>query len=351
MKIPGYQLIFNDLEYKIRKRELLPGSSLPSEHELCRAYAVSRTTVRKAMDMLEEENLIHRRAGVGSFVADFSRRAEEGAKPREIHLGAEFGAGWVHTAYYGPILSGIQGAAGLLGCRITLLPRDELLKAADDFDGRIFYSVEPEIPDQMTQLRRPGSPVILLNRIVDEPGIGYIGVDYRETARRVVERLLRNGARDVALVGGSDDLYRYAPHTRALGWQDAYRAVRGGFPAELYFDYLEPYENFDAFCQVFEQRAFDAVFVAGGNYLPVTIAALSRTGVSVPEEMSIVCFDNMEDAFHKLDIPISYIRVPLARMGELAVEHLFRAARDNRRDVCRQLLEPSLVATDCRFLF
>ena len=46
------------------------GDLLPSEAELCRALDVSRNTVRQAIGELEEEGLVVRKRGKGTFVAD-----------------------------------------------------------------------------------------------------------------------------------------------------------------------------------------------------------------------------------------------------------------------------------------
>lgn len=49
---------------------------LPSEHDLCHRFDVSRITARRALRTLQDEGLIVRRHGVGSFVADL--RAQGG---------------------------------------------------------------------------------------------------------------------------------------------------------------------------------------------------------------------------------------------------------------------------------
>ena len=49
--------------------ELVVGDTIPSERELCERFAVSRMTVRQAIDALVNEGLLHREQGRGTFVA------------------------------------------------------------------------------------------------------------------------------------------------------------------------------------------------------------------------------------------------------------------------------------------
>ena len=50
-------------------RELGPDAAIPSERELMTTYGVSRATVRKAIDRLVADGLLHRIHGKGTFVA------------------------------------------------------------------------------------------------------------------------------------------------------------------------------------------------------------------------------------------------------------------------------------------
>ena len=67
--VPAYQQIYRQLKRKIQEETLLPGALLPGELELSQAFSVCRTTVRRAFQLLEEEGLVVRKKGKGSFVA------------------------------------------------------------------------------------------------------------------------------------------------------------------------------------------------------------------------------------------------------------------------------------------
>jgi len=53
---------------KINKEELLVGEKLPSEHELCTMFGVSRTSVRAALQTLRSRGIVGTVQGLGSFV-------------------------------------------------------------------------------------------------------------------------------------------------------------------------------------------------------------------------------------------------------------------------------------------
>lgn len=73
---PLHQQISDWLAGQIESGALAPDERLPSEHELCEQFDVSRVTVRRALQTLEAEGRIIRRQGIGSFVAD--RRVPHG---------------------------------------------------------------------------------------------------------------------------------------------------------------------------------------------------------------------------------------------------------------------------------
>ena len=58
------------LEYRIKEGELGPGSRLPTEQELAEQFGVNRHTVRRALSLLAEKELIRTEQGSGSYVRE-----------------------------------------------------------------------------------------------------------------------------------------------------------------------------------------------------------------------------------------------------------------------------------------
>ena len=68
-----YLNIYNIIVNKIESKEYQPNDKLPSEKELMDEYSVSRDTVRKSLNMLEQNGYIQKTKGKGSFVLDINK--------------------------------------------------------------------------------------------------------------------------------------------------------------------------------------------------------------------------------------------------------------------------------------
>jgi GntR family transcriptional regulator len=96
--LPLYQQLQRALRQAIETRILSPDDALPPERDLASEFAVSRITVRKAIDGLVSEGMLVRRQGSGTFVCsrvekNFSKLTSfsedmraRGRNPRSIWL-------------------------------------------------------------------------------------------------------------------------------------------------------------------------------------------------------------------------------------------------------------------------
>jgi GntR family transcriptional regulator len=67
---PLYQQVREMFLRRIADRSWAPGAALPNEQALAVELGVSQGTVRKALDSLAAENLVERRQGKGTFIAE-----------------------------------------------------------------------------------------------------------------------------------------------------------------------------------------------------------------------------------------------------------------------------------------
>ncbi|TDD14564.1 GntR family transcriptional regulator [Actinomadura sp. KC06] len=78
---PKYARVVLELRRKIENGDYPPGSLLPSESQLVREFAVGRTTVVRALQMLQQDGWITREHGRGSYVKGRPSAAARPSRP------------------------------------------------------------------------------------------------------------------------------------------------------------------------------------------------------------------------------------------------------------------------------
>ncbi|MEU6791320.1 GntR family transcriptional regulator [Nonomuraea wenchangensis] len=66
--VPIYQVIVNAIKGDLASGKLKPGQALPTEAEMCAIHQASRLTVRRALEVLREEDVIYTIRAEGSYV-------------------------------------------------------------------------------------------------------------------------------------------------------------------------------------------------------------------------------------------------------------------------------------------
>jgi len=68
-RTPHYLRIYGDLKAKIERGSFSPGERLPAQRELAETYGVTVMTMRQALQLLEQEEVVVMRHGLGTYVA------------------------------------------------------------------------------------------------------------------------------------------------------------------------------------------------------------------------------------------------------------------------------------------
>lgn len=82
--IPLYHQLRGQILDRVTSGEFRPGQRIPTEHEICAAYGVSRTTARQALSSLADDGVIERARRRGSIVSPSWRSSPEGMELKMV---------------------------------------------------------------------------------------------------------------------------------------------------------------------------------------------------------------------------------------------------------------------------
>lgn len=77
-RTPHYLRIYRDVKRNIAEGAIAPGERLPTQRDMAASHGVTVMTVRQALQLLEQEELVVSRHGLGTFVAPQRIRYEIG---------------------------------------------------------------------------------------------------------------------------------------------------------------------------------------------------------------------------------------------------------------------------------
>lgn len=153
-----YQNLINYIQEQISDGQLGPGEKVPSENQLSEQFHISRQTVRKAIGTLEEDGLVQRIRGSGTYVS-FDRR-----KNLEQRNSIAVVTTYVDSYIFPRILQGMQNTLFESGFSVQIyftnntLDREksilkDLLKR-DDVAGVIVEGTKSGLPNPNLDLYR-----------------------------------------------------------------------------------------------------------------------------------------------------------------------------------------------------
>jgi LacI family transcriptional regulator len=184
---------------------------------------------------------------------------------------------------------------------------------------------------------------VLVDRTLPGSGFSSVGVDDVHGGELAARHLLTTGRRRLAYVGGPADLRQVSD--RAAGARRAVGDVAGATLETVPVASLTVAEGRAAGERLAARPAGDrpdAVFAANDLLALGVLQALAFAGVSVPDEVALIGYDDIDFAA-AATVPLSSIRQPSLTMGATALSILVEEAADPSlapRDV---MFEPELV--------
>lgn len=158
------------------------------------------------------------------------------------------------------------------------------------------------------QMKEAKVPFVVLNGSTHEDGVSYINVDYCGSTYLATSYLIGKGHKDIAYVAPLE-LHYTELERRLQGYQDAMRGNR--LPVRCH-DVKELPDCLHGLKAVVTNKSDTAHSV---------LQAAHKLGIDVPRELAVIAA-NTEAYSSYLFPPLSTVRIPAERMGELAVETL-----------------------------
>jgi DNA-binding LacI/PurR family transcriptional regulator len=223
--------------------------------------------------------------------------------------------------------------------------RDALLRFArrDRVDGLIVISL-PLKDAEVGALGRDGLPAVLVDGT--HRWLPHVAIDDVAGGALAARRLLDAGHRRIAFVGDADTPLGFDSSNRRLrGMQQTLRAARVPLP--------RPYVKLGPFDRVAAGRLTSrllalrapptAIFAASDVQALGVLDAATRAGLSVPGDLSVIGFDDIELADA---IGLTTVRQPLRESGRLGAQLLLRVLQGNGAGTQTRL--PDLAVVDRR---
>jgi LacI family transcriptional regulator len=222
------------------------------------------------------------------------------------------------------------------------------LARAKHIDGMILLT--PRIDDAgLKKLAQVDIPTVLMGELTGSD-LHSVDVDNRLAAQNAVQYLINLGHTRVACITNAPKNFT-SSFDRMLGYKDALLSAGIQFDDRLirYGDF-DPQSGYRQMKSLLSGRLFTAVFVASDNVAIGAKAALREAGLRVPEDISMIGFDDIPWAQYS-DPPLTTIRLPAQKLAHTACVVLMDLLQGIEPPTRRMVLDTELVIRkSCRNL-
>lgn len=244
----------------------------------------------------------------------------------------------VENPFFTSVIRGIEDVAfdrqlNVLLCNTDEDPdkQQEYLKVMSEerVAGLIITPTFDTDPEQLRSLQQSGMPIVLLDRQIEELECDQVIVDNVAGAYTATRHLIELGHRRIAFVQGNLPVRtytdRYIGYTQAL--TEASIQLDRNLVLELSPRLEDTYETMLPYLR--SKQPPDAVFAANNLMTLGVLKAIKQAGLSVPEDIAVVGFDDMPWS-GELCPPVTSVAQPTYELGQEAARLLIRRINDEK---------------------
>lgn len=328
---PKYISLVKWIKEKISAHELRPGEKLYSENELSEMFGLSRQTVRHAIGILEQEGLVERVRGSGTYIG--SRNGEVRKKTMNIAVISTYVDGYIFPPTLQGIVQTLSAAGYMTQIAFTNNRVDnerrilQGLLEKDHVDGVIVEATKSALPnpnlEYYRELKRRQIALLFFNCKYPELDAPIVALDDFKVAEDAVNYLLSQGHRKIGGIFKADDgqgKLRYAGYVEAL--------LKAGLSVDdrkiLWID-TDDQKDLKNIRNSVLRRLTDctAVFCYNDEVAFGLVELLHKEGFRVPGQLSIASVDASELSL-LAEPHITSVPYPMEELGKKASENMLR---------------------------
>lgn len=345
-----YKQVIDYYKNYIAEHELSDGELLPSESKVAEKLDFSRDTVRRALDQLEKENIVHRQRGKGTFY----KNPDLILADKKIAVITTYLSNYI----FPKIISGIEEVVSSKHYTLTLTNTDnnpdkerKSLKRIieSDVDGLIIEPTKSAVNkrnlDLYQELKKKEIPFVMLNAYFRELNPSYAIVNDYKGAYRATKYLLQLGHKNIAGIFKEDDLqgiFRQKGFEKALAEYNVNldNINIGNYITSQIESY--PYHYVDQLLK--KENRPTALFCYNDEIAVTAIKAIMDNHLKIPEDISIIGFDDSILAT-STSVKFTSVRHPKEDLGRHAARLLFNMLEIGVKK-SRFLYDPELIVRD-----
>jgi DNA-binding LacI/PurR family transcriptional regulator len=323
----------------------------PAMTDVARLAGVSHQTVSRVLN--EHPNVREQtRMRVRAAIAELGYRPNRAARALVTGRSQLIGVVTQNSTLYGPasLLAAFEQAAVEAGFAVSVgsvstLDRHSIAAAVErHLDHRVagVVVIAPVASANEALEHMPaGVPLVTVDGDPQRSG-ALVTVDQAAGARDATQCLLDAGHRTVWHVSGPDGWFDSAG--RIDGWRRTLRQAGAEIPPVMAADWSAA-SGYRAGQMLARMPEVTAVFAANDHLALGILRALSERGRRVPEEVSVVGFDDVPEAAYFIP-PLTTVRPDFDAVAKASLALLLEQIRSGQPTTGRQTIAPTLVTRD-----
>jgi LacI family transcriptional regulator len=300
-----------------------PGQLIPSERDLAIREAVSRTTVRRAIQLLVGEGVLHRVPGSGTYVG-----RQPPAESAQGHATIGMILPGLANPYFGELATAVEREASRRGYQLLLGQADLTGRSAAPYLERyaesrsvlgvIAVSESKASASAYQQFALSGKPLAFVVRHADVISADSVATDHVGGAHELTRHLIALGHRRIAYIGQANMPVMRHYQGYLEGLHEAGIAPDPALQVGVDCEGLEQVGVEGVRDLLGRGISFTAIFAQIDLVAVGVLRALRAAGLAVPRDVSVVGFDNIPSAAH-LYPPLTSVDHSVGEIGRLAV--------------------------------